>query len=55
MDHGIKEKHLVMLQNKDPAPDMEIFLNKPQYEGIVKYLTGNTIDGNDLARACLEE
>lgn len=54
-DHGTQEKHLVIVQNKDPLSEMEIFLNKPKYENILNYLTGNPISSRDLSRARLLE
>lgn len=40
---------MILLPN-DPAPDMELFLNDPKYEGLLYYLAGNPINTIDLDR-----
>lgn len=52
-DHGSQDKHAIILQGNDPAPEMEIFLNDPKYEGLLYYLAGNAISSKDLDRGCL--
>lgn len=34
-DHGTQDKHAIILQSKDPASDMELYLNDPKLEGLL--------------------
>ena len=40
-DHGLQDRHAVILQSNDPSHEMESFLNDPHREGRIKFLNGN--------------
>ena len=51
IDHGSSDRHAVILQPQDPSNEMEQFLHDPKYETNIKYISGNPMYNNNLARA----
>ena len=50
-DHGIQERHAVIVQPHDPSNEMEMFLHDPNYETAIKYISGNPMTNKCLERA----
>jgi len=40
-DHGVQDRHAVILQPVDPSNEMEMFFNEPDYENKITYINGN--------------
>lgn len=51
IDHGSSDRHAIILQPFDPSNEMEQFLHDPKYETNVKFINGNPMYNNNLARA----
>ena len=51
VDHGKKEKNVIILDKKKPTQEMRLFLHAGKYETNIKYLEGNPMNEKDLERA----
>jgi hypothetical protein len=52
-DHRTSDKNLVILQDEDTTPEMEIFLRNSKFELFLTYLEGTPMIDNHLKRASL--
>lgn len=43
-DHGSQDRNAIILQQNDPAPEMEMFLQNPKYELFLTYMQVFLID-----------
>ena len=50
-DHGSQYRHAVILNQRVPPRDLEIFLHEPEIENFVFYLEGDPLNEKDLLRA----
>ena len=52
-DHGQSQKHIVILNNKEPSNEMMKFLHMSKYELDVKYIHGNPFNDKDLEKVAI--
>lgn len=52
-DHGGGPTNTVIIQNNDPTPEMELFLDDQKYKIFLTYLAGNPLNSIDLKRCDL--
>ena len=50
-DHGAQYRHVVILNQRNPPRDMEVFLQKSEIKDFVFYLQGDPFNEKDLLRA----
>ena len=50
-DHGAQYRHAVILNQRIPPRDMEVFLQKPEIKNFLFYLQGDPFNEKDLLRA----
>ena len=50
-DHGIQDRHAVVLQQHDPSNETQQFLHDPKYSARITWLTGNPMKPLDLLRS----